>query len=302
IICDAHPGYTTTRWAKKRPCPVHSVLHHHAHASAAYYECTGSDSSEKPVLVFTWDGVGYGEGGMLWGGETFLGKPGNWQRVASMRPFKLPGGDKAGRQPWRSAVALCWELGLDYEDIAETDSIQYSILKQAWHREINTLATTAVGRLFDAAAALSGVCKTASYEGQGPMQFEALSDSDGVLSSDYVELDLVYDDKLLISDWKSLIPAMLDSALSVADRALLFHHSLAHNILRQANVFRDRYGVSMVGFSGGVFQNRVLTEKVIALLVDEGFEVCLPELIPVNDAGISFGQVMEYGFKYKADK
>ena len=297
IICDLHPGYTTTRWAKKQPYPVHSVLHHHAHASAAYYECGDADLAEQPVLVFTWDGVGYGEDGTLWGGETFLGKPGAWQRVASMRPFKLPGGDKAGRQPWRSAAALCWELGRDYEEIAETDSVQYSMLKQAWQREINTPGTTAVGRLFDAAAALSGVCKSASYEGQGPMQLEALCDSDAMLPNNFVEIGLADGDKLLIAEWKSLIPDILDSTLSVAERALRFHNSLAHCILQQAKVFRDRHGVNMVGFSGGVFQNRVLTEKAIALLSDEGFDVYVPELIPVNDAGISFGQIMEYGFK-----
>ena len=296
IICDAHPGYTTSRWASKQARPVHRVLHHQAHASAAYYECNAG-MAEKSVLVFTWDGVGYGEDGTLWGGETFLGKPGKWQRVASMRSFKLPGGDKAGRQPWRSAAALCWGLGLDYDDIPGEDSIQHSMLRQAWQREINTPRTSSVGRLFDAAAALIGVCKTASYEGQGPMQLEALCDSGEKLPADFIELDLEYDGNLLISDWKSLIPVMLDSTLSVTERALLFHHSLAHTILQQARNLRDRYGVTTVSFSGGVFQNRVLTEKAISLLSADGFEVYLPELIPVNDAGISFGQIMEYGFK-----
>ena len=101
----------------------------------------------------------------------------------------------------------------------------------------------------------------------------------------------------MISDWKSLIPVMLDSTLSVTERALLFHHSLAYSILQQARNLRDRHGVTTVSFSGGVFQNRVLTEKAISLLSADGFEVYLPELIPVNDAGISFGQIMEYGFK-----
>jgi len=102
---------------------------------------------------------------------------------------------------------------------------------------------------------------------------------------------------LLIAEWKSLIPDILDSTLSVTERASRFHNSLAHCILQQAKVFRDRHGVNMVGFSGGVFQNRVLTDKAIALLSGEGFDVYVPELIPVNDAGISFGQIMEYGFK-----
>ena len=267
IICDAHPGYTTTRWAGEQGLPVHPVSHHRAHASAAYYECRAAGDVDKPVLVFTWDGIGYGEDGTLWGGETFLGKPGEWQRVASMRPFKLPGGDKAGRQPWRSAAALCWELGLDYENIPERDPI----LKQAWQRKINSPQTTSVGRLFDAAAALIGVCTTASFEGQGPMELEALCDSDEINTDVFIEFDLGVDDNLLISDWKSLIPVMLDSTLSVAGRALLFHNSLAHVILQQAKILRGRHGMSTVSFSGGVFQNRVLTEKAITLLSAEGF-------------------------------
>ena len=292
IVCDAHPGYTTTRWANKQNIPVHSILHHHAHASAAYYECLPIMKVNEPVLVFTWDGVGYGEDGTLWGGETFLGKPGEWQRVASIRSFNLPGGDKAGREPWRSAAALCWELGLDYKNIPEKDPL----IKQAWQQKINAPQTTSVGRLFDAAAALTGVRSEASFEGQGPMELEALCDRTDKKFNDYVDLELEEKDNLLIADWKSLIPVMLDSTLSVKTRATLFHNSLAHSLLQQAKNIRKKHAVNTVSFSGGVFQNRVLTERAIALLSDDGFEVCLPELIPVNDAGISFGQVMEYGY------
>jgi hydrogenase maturation protein HypF len=296
LICDAHPGYTTTRWANKQGLAVHSVGHHRAHASAAYFECQSAGAIDQAIMVFTWDGVGYGEDGTLWGGETFLGKPGEWQRVASMRPFHLPGGDKAGREPWRSAAALCWELGMDYDHVPAKDPLQHSMLWQAWQRKINAPQTTSVGRLFDAAAALTGTCRQASFEGQGPMAFEARCDPETEPADRYLDLELGLVDNLLITDWKSLIPAMLDFTLSVSERALLFHNSLAHVILQQAKTIREKHAVNHVSFSGGVFQNRVLTEKAIALLKDNDFEVCLPELIPVNDAGISFGQVMEYGF------
>ena len=294
IICDAHPGYTTTRWANKQKLAVHPVFHHHAHASAAYYECR----TDEPVLVFSWDGVGYGEDGTLWGGETFMGKPGQWQRLASMRAFNLPGGDKAGRQPWRSAAALCWQAGLTYDDIPEKDLSLYPMLKQAWQQKINAPQSSSVGRLFDAAAALTGVCTEASFEGQGPMMLEALCAGEKEFN-DWVKLEYETDadSGLLITNWQPVIETMLDSALSIKTRALLFHHSLAHCIWQQAKTLREKYGVNTVSFSGGVFQNRVLTEKAMALLSDDGFDVCLPELIPVNDAGISFGQVMEYGFK-----
>ncbi|MDT8281361.1 MAG: carbamoyltransferase HypF [Gammaproteobacteria bacterium] len=289
IICDAHPGYTTSRWARSQKLPLQQVYHHHAHASAAFYECRKNHA----LIVFTWDGVGYGEDGTLWGGETFVGKPGQWQRVASMRPFRLPGGDKAGRQPWRSAAALCWQTGQNYDIISGTASKIDPLLHQAWQRNINTPVTTSVGRLFDAAAALTGVCSNASFEGQGPMELEALAGD----SADFIGLALDRTDNLWLTDWAPLVPAMLNTDLSIEQRAALFHVSMAQAMLQQARVIRNEHLVNTVSFSGGVFQNRVLTESVISLLSGDGFEVIMPELIPVNDAGISFGQVMEYGYK-----
>ena len=284
ILCDAHPGYTASRWANKQlviTIGLETITHNPE--SVAY-----DASTDTAVLVFTWDGVGYGEDGTLWGGETLLGKPGAWQRVASMRPFHLPGGNKAGREPWRSAAALCWETGQSCEQLAEIDPL----LKQAWQQRINTPQTTSVGRLFDAAAALTGVRSSASFEGQGPMELEALCNRHDLC----VDITLEESDNLLISNWEPLVAAMLDSTLSVAARAALLHTSLAQLILKQAKIIRDRYGVNDVSFAGGVFQNRVLTEQALALLSHEGFEVHLPELIAVNDAGISFGQVMEHGY------
>jgi hydrogenase maturation protein HypF len=288
IVCDAHPGYTTTRWANKQGLPVYEVFHHHAHASSAYYECNAG-GAEESVLVFTWDGVGLGVDGSLWGGEALLGSPGNWQRVASMRPFHLPGGDRAGREPWRSAAALCWEAGYECSAVPGDASLLY----EAWQRRMNTPRSSAVGRLFDAAAALAGVRASASFEGQGPMELEALCQQ----ADNYVELELIKSGNLLITNWEPLLPVMSDSTLSVSQRASLFHASLARVLLQQAVAVRDTYGVNTISFSGGVFQNRVLTENALTLLSERGFKVHLPELIPVNDAGISFGQIIEYGFK-----
>ena len=287
LVCDAHPGYTTTRWANRQGLPVFNVFHHYAHASSSYYECH-AEETEQPLLVFTWDGVGFGVDGTLWGGETLLGVPGEWQRVATMRPFHLPGGDKAGREPWRSAAAVCWETGHEYAAPPEDSSLIF----EAWRRRVNSPQSTAVGRLFDAAAALTGVCTTASFEGQGPMELEALCDK----PDNHIELELERSGNLLITDWEALVPAMLDSALSVSERASMFHASLAHAMLQQARAIRAKHGVNVISFCGGVFQNRVLTEHALALLAGDGFKVHLPELIPVNDAGISFGQVIEYGY------
>ena len=246
------------------------------------------------IMVFTWDGVGYGEDGTLWGGETFIGRPNHWQRFASIRPFRLPGGDKAGREPWRSAAAVCWESDTPYDDIPETDPM----LKQAWQRKINSPVTTSVGRLFDAAAALIGLRTHASFEGQGPMELEALCDSTEQ-TTEPVRLELHEHEDLWTMNWQALIPMLLDADISREQRAAVFHSSLAHALLQQAEAIRERHGIDTVSFSGGVFQNRVLTEHAIALLSENNFQVHLPELIPVNDAGISFGQIIEYGYSCK---
>ncbi|MCP4046634.1 MAG: carbamoyltransferase HypF, partial [Gammaproteobacteria bacterium] len=171
IVCDAHPGYTPSRWAHQQELPVVQVYHHHAHAAGAYYEALQNHKNPGDLLVFTWDGVGLGPDGTLWGGETLLGQPGKWQRVASFRLFKLPGGERAGREPWRSAAALCWETGQECPLEEASDPLLYSF----WQQGTNAPLTSAAGRLFDAASSLTGVCTTASFEGQGPMMLETLA-------------------------------------------------------------------------------------------------------------------------------
>jgi hydrogenase maturation protein HypF len=296
IICDAHPGFTASRWARQQALPVSEVYHHHAHASATYADVMNGNSQLDKMLVFTWDGVGLGPDGSLWGGEALFGKPGQWQRRASFRPFHLPGGERAGREPWRSAAALCWDIGQDCPLQEATDPLLFSF----WQQRQNTPQTSAVGRLFDAAAALSGICSTASFEGQGPMLFEAkAAQHSGTDVSGYTHLSLSQANGCYLSDWAPLIAMLTNTSMTISERAVNFHLSMAHALLSQAINIRDDTGVTNIGLAGGVFQNRVLTEMVMVLLKTHGFEVNLPLLMPVNDAGISFGQIIEYGFKGK---
>jgi hydrogenase maturation protein HypF len=284
IICDAHPGYATTRWAAHTGLPVTRVLHHHAHAAVA----TPNASAESPALVFTWDGTGYGADGTLWGGEALLGYPGHWQRFASLRPFHLPGGERAGHEPWRSAAALCWETGRYWPKLPHNAAL----LQHAWQNRINAPRTSAAGRLFDAAAALTGLCSVASFEGQGPMRLEAASATDCAA----LELPLSRDkDGLWISDWAPLLPMLMSESRPISMRGGMFHASLAQVVLRQAQQARRQHGITLVGLCGGVFQNRLLTAQVIARLTEDDFDIAFPEQVPVNDAGLCFGQVIEYG-------
>ncbi len=283
IACDAHPVYISSRWARRTGLTVLPVLHHYAHASAI----AGEHPDAASWLVFTWDGVGYGADGTLWGGETLLGAPGRWQRVASLRPFYLPGGEKAGREPWRSALSLCWEAGLEWKQCPEDPML----IHHAWQRRLNCPQTTAAGRLFDAAAALTGLNHRSSYEGQGPMMLEAMCTGDG---TETIPLPMTRNRQgILETDWAPLLPFLMDEKRSIAERADGFHTSLAQALVAQANAMREERGELTVGLSGGVFQNRVLTEQASLLLRANGFDVRLAHQIPCNDAGISFGQIIE---------
>jgi hydrogenase maturation protein HypF len=283
IAHDAHPSFPNTRWALESALPTQAVWHHHAHAAAVAGEFPG----EAPLLCFTWDGVGLGADGTLWGGEALLGRPGAWTRVASFRPFRLPGGERAAREPWRTALALCWECGEAWPLGAKLGG---PLLRRAFESRINAPSTTAVGRLFDAAAALVGLCLHTSYEGEAPMRLEALCEE----SAAPLALPLARDTAgVWRSDWAPLVPAMLDGRRTPAARAALFHASLAQALCEQALAVREHTGVVRVGLGGGVFQNRILSEQVQARLTAAGFEVLIPQRLPVNDAVISYGQLIE---------
>jgi hydrogenase maturation protein HypF len=229
--------------------------------------------------------------GTLWGGEALLGAPGHWQRVASFRPFHLPGGEKAGREPWRSALALCWETGSVWRD-APPDT---ALLFDAWQKRLNCPATSAVGRLFDAAAALTGINLSSSFEGQGPMMLEATTTT----MADPVALPLAHDAHgLLRSDWAPLVPLLLDDARTIPERSARFHASLAQTLLAQAMHLRATQGEFVVGLSGGVFQNRILAELCLARLATHGFNAKLARCCPGNDGGISYGQIIEAAARF----
>ena len=283
VVCDAHPAYASTRLAHRSGLEVVEVAHHHAHAAQLALEYPGIDR----WLVFTWDGLGLGEDGALRGGEALLGRPGAWQRVASFRPFCPPGGDRAGRDPWRSAAALCWAAGRDFRVPRGQ-----ALVQAAWAQGINAPPTTAVGRLFDAAAALLGLVETASFEGQGPMWLEAAAkDAD---LPDAGSLPLSPNPRgILEADWEPILDGLQDEAQPVAERAAWFHAVLARTLVAQAQWLRERHGSFVIGLSGGVFQNRRLAETILTLLGESGFRACLPARLPCNDGGLCAGQLVE---------
>jgi hydrogenase maturation protein HypF len=202
-----------------------------------------------------------------------------------MRSFYVLGRDRIGREPWISAAALMWEAARDWMP-GVSDA---SLALQAWRKRIGTARTSSVGRLFDAAASLVLGIESASYEGQGPMMLESIARKD----TEAVELPLVPDAYgVLRTDWAPLLPVLRDDARSQEERAGIFHESLALAAVKQvvAVTKRDRFDV---GLTGGVFQNRILAERIAQLLSDLGVRTYLPQIVPANDGGIAFGQLIE---------
>lgn len=283
VVSDAHPDYYSNRWTSICGLPSTTIYHHHAHASAV----AGEYRVNQPALVFTWDGAGLGEDGTLWGGEALLGQPGQWQRVASIRPFQLPGGDIAAREPWRCAAALSWQCGEPWDNHPHA-----ALLYEAWKKGINASHTSSIGRLFDGAAALLGLIEKASFEGQAAMLLQASAASGAIKSSS--PLPSYYNHEgILISDWQPLLAQLQDTQYSIADRAACFHSRLASTLCDQALQLRQQHGSFVVGLNGGVFQNRLLAEQAIMRLEQEGFVVYLPQQLPCNDAALCYGQIIE---------
>lgn len=169
----------------------------------------------------------------------------------------------------------------------------HELAYQAWSKHINSVTSTAMGRVFDAMAALSGICEHASFEGQGPMYLEAMAVKN---ETGYIECPLQKQEKLWRADWQPLLSMMQDMRVAAEIRAAVFHNSMAQLMLALAQQLRQERDFDEILLSGGVFQNRLLAETGIRILQQQGFKTCLPHSVPVNDAGISFGQVMEYAF------
>jgi hydrogenase maturation protein HypF len=366
IAHDMHPDYLSTRWAQEQgleigdwgleigdsetcnsqspipnlqapgpkpqapssnlqsPISLIPVQHHHAHLAA----CLAENGVEGPALGVTWDGTGYGTDGGVWGGEFLLGDAADFTRVAHLRPFRLPGGDAAIKEPRRVALALLWELYgetvLDREDLAPVQAFrppERRLLAQMLRRGLNAPLTTSAGRLFDAVAALVGLHQQVTFEGQAAMALEFAVD--GEVEDAYPIVikttkpraggtkderqspaqagqrtepgigrrSLVLGPSSLVLDWQPLVEAVLEDLQQGVKPGIIaarFHNALVDAILAVAQAV----GEPRVALTGGCFQNRLLTERAARRLNDAGFQVLLQRQVPPNDGGISLGQVV----------
>ena len=293
IVHDLHPDYFTTRWAHESGRPTLGVQHHHAHIVAAMIE---PGLLREKVLGVAWDGTGYGPDGTIWGGEFLLATCGDYQRVATLQSFSLPGGESAIREPQRIAIALV-AAALGPEAAA---SLTFSDGRPIEHASqiVDCLrrphlwpVTTSVGRLFDGVAAivLPGDLindRRASYEGHWAMLLEAICDE---AEPGCYPLPLV-SGELPRLDWRPLIGAILaDRAAGVSPGkiAMRFHRTLAGGI-RDVLAMLDKFPAVLCG---GVFQNRLLLELTLELTASRSARIFSPHRIPPNDGGLAAGQL-----------
>jgi hydrogenase maturation protein HypF len=277
--------------------PKHFHVQHHL---AHILSCMAENETAPPVLGVAWDGTGLGTDGTIWGGEFLRVTDGAWERVAHLRTFRLPGGDVAAREPRRAALGLLYELegaaGIEMEGLPLREAFsdeERAAFRTMIERGVNAPVTSSAGRLFDAAAAFVLGRRTSAFEGQAAMELE-LAVTPGWGDRSYA-FPLVPPDPVVggpaVLDWGPLIRELLQelkeraSTTAVAAR---FHDALAHGILAVA----QHAGLERVVLSGGCFQNRHLTERVVARLGEKGFKPCWHQRIPPNDGGLAVGQLL----------
>ena len=312
LACDMHPSYLSSQWAREQArehnLPLIEVQHHHAHIASVMAEAiaAGRLAPDARVLGIAFDGTGAGTDGTIWGGEFLVAHLADFERVAHLRTWALPGGAASVHDARRNAFALLSELDLLEHPGAvgllnSLDEQTRSITATMIERGINSPRTSSMGRLFDAAAAILGICGQATYEGEPAIELEAAAwrALDGKIAR-FPDDNVGYStsgpswlDGPDVLDQKALFEALLEGieAGAPADRlALDFHVAVARSSARIATEICAHEGIGTVALSGGVFMNRLLLQLLTRELKYAGLAVLVPHTVPVNDGCIAYGQ------------
>ncbi len=283
LLCaahDLHPDFHATRRAGELGIATLAVQHHHAHTLATQWE----HGVEGPVLGLSLDGFGLGPDNQSWGGELLWVDGPDYRRLGHLAPMLQPGGDIAAREPWRMAAAALHRLGRGGEIATRfADQPHAAMLGQLLDKQINAPATSSCGRLFDAACGLLNLRPVAEFEGQAPMELEALATAPDIMPDGWTLQDGVLD-----------FAPLLDR-LSHLDRragANLFHGTVAAGFAAMVLAARAETGLDRVAFGGGCFLNRVMTSALQSALEQAGMCVLTPVRLSPGDAGLSFGQAI----------
>ena len=294
IAYDLHPNYLSSRYALKRAgrqgLTAIGVQHHHAHIAAcmADNEMDGS----HPVIGVAFDGTGFGVDGAIWGGEFLVADYAGFERKFHLSYFPLPGGDAAIKRPSRTALALLWSLGLDWDEsllpCKDMNPEECATLRLQLDRNLNMVQTSSLGRLFDAAAALAGVRQQVNYEAQAAIEFEASLDKNELSAYKFE----IQDDAVIVRLVISALLRDFHAGVSIPVMSARFHNGVANMVCEVCSRIRHETGLNEVALSGGVWQNMNLLKLALHGLLADGFTVYIHKRIPTNDGGISLGQAL----------
>jgi len=294
VVCDYHPGYFTTKWGKEEfGNKLVQVYHHHAHAISVMAE-NGVGIAEK-VIALTFDGTGYGPDKTIWGGEFLITSYTEFKRELSLLPFPLPGGEKSVKEPYRTAVSLLKLTGIEPSRVlGEKKEVEF--VSQMVEKKINCPISSSMGRLFDGISAILGLKETVSYQAQGAIILEEAA----LKSSTKESLPVKIEEGRI--DWREMVEEVVrlkEKGVRVEDIARRFHNWVIEASIAGVKELREKYRIEKVALSGGVFQNRLLTETLSKALESEGFKVLTHQLVPPNDGGLSLGQAVYGGLVEK---
>lgn len=297
VASDMHPDYLSSNFARRLKLPIIEIQHHHAHIAS----CMAEHNVNEKVIGIAFDGTGYGDDGTIWGGEFFICDYIGYERKFYFDPVPLPGGDKVTKYPWRTAVSYLYKyLGSDILDtdlpfLALIDKTEIEFVKQMIAEDLNCPKSSGAGRLFDAVAALSGLCTTSNYHAEAPMRLESIIEIN--CKGKYI----YHIEGKRIIFYKMFYQILKDIKrdATVALISAKFHNTIVSLILDLSKQLRKETSINKVVLSGGTFQNKYLLEMTEILLRMEGFTVYSHEKVPSNDGGIALGQLAIAGAKRK---
>ena len=292
VVHDLHPDYASTRYAQARAADLGvaalAVQHHHAHVAACMVDA--GVGAEERVLGVAFDGTGYGTDGAIWGGEFLVATLTDFERVMHLAYCPLPGGDAAVRRPYRTALAWLHAAGVAWDErlpcVQAADPEERDVLRQQLQTGVNAPPTSSVGRLFDAMAAITGLCQRITYEAQAACVLESAATLVEKGAYPFAFEAGVIDPRLAVR----AAAADVLKGVSPAQVAARFHNGIAHAVVEACRRMRAATGVQRVALSGGVWQNRLLLRHTVRHLEHAGFDVLVHQRVPTNDGGLALGQ------------
>ena len=287
IAHDLHPGYLSTRFAAITRIPHKvGVQHHHAHIASVMAEHDLHD----PVIGVALDGTGYGTDNTIWGGEFMVADRSDFERVAHFKAYRLPGGDKAVEEPWRMAVSVLTSEGLAEAGMQKFPAIKRRLVEKMANAGFNSPWTSSAGRLFDAVAAILGLCDVTSYEAQAAIRLESIADP---RVTDRYPFTVQTWDRPWVLDFGPTIRTILTErrqGVAVGEISAKFHNTIADSVVHTCRFVRGQRDLNIVALSGGVFQNELLMRRTVEALRLQHFRVFTNTAVPLNDGGLALGQ------------